>query len=264
MSNRWFTPNPYPHDSSASALLAAIFGKAPSNKVPVSDEDLEHIPFRGLLYWSRKVLTETIKKESKYSFSVWMKTVKKNKSNAIKDHKEYWDWKQKQPKEDLITPFGKRLLSWANDGFVYQSFVEATRFYAGYLIRENKKAIKDIKSGKVFLEYNWERLIQARSHLQTLESAMYRLEMTNAGFWDYDCEFAENFCWIDALWAILKHQKINPQDYHKDWEKHRSNFSCDWWLHKIDPNAVPDSLTDLEREEMSILLSEFDLTKWEK
>lgn len=264
----WYTPSPNP-SSQQENLLAAIFGKPNPNKMIIlCESDLQDTPFRGLLYWSRRVMFDPIKKESKYTFSLWAETVKgtdKADYNCLTDQKEYWAWKKAQPEEELYTPFGKKMFAWVEKPFVRQSLIEATRFYAGFLIRENKKAIEDIKSGKRFLEYNWDKLLQARSHLQDLENAMYRLELTNAGFWDYDFEFAENMCWVEALWAVLKHQKISPVTYNKTWQQYRQMRSRDWWLNDIDPTIIPDELyEDSYGHEHETLRPEFNLAKWER
>mgnify|MGYP001240813975 CR=1 FL=1 len=255
MSELWFYPPPT--HTQTETLLATIFGNSPQI-APIISSDLQNAPFRGLLFWSRSIQTSVIRKSSQYSFSFWLKTVKKAKvENIATDHQAYWEWRKTKPEEDLVTPFGKKILAWGEIPFVYNCFKQATRFYAGYLIRENRKAISAIKSGRVFLENDWGRLIEARSYLASLESAMYSLDMTNAGFWDYDCAFAENSHWIEALWVILRHQKLNPTDFHKDWQHLRSQQDhMGWWLHPIDPNCVPHALcaedTDFIIKEVSV------------
>lgn len=194
-------------------------------------EGLEDKPFGEWIFWARRIMTETIVKESKYSIAEYRKTNPQANMNPLDFYNAYQAWKEKQPDEgDLTTPFGHRMIKWFENPQVYESFRLAYSTIGWYLIDKSKQLAKQQANGSLFLEADWSAILHARQSMATIDGALYRMDMHNAGAWDLEPEMAGDFIWIDLLFAFAKSQNRDFTPYYTTFDKVRArNSDYCWW-----------------------------------
>ena len=197
-------------------------------------EGLEPKPFGEWIFWARRIMSEVIVKESKYSLSEFRKEnpheIKANK-NPLEFYNAYMAWKEKQPDEgDLTTPFGHRMNKWFEKPQVFEQFRLAYSTLGWYLINKSKQLAKQKANGTLFLEADWAEILHARQSMATIDGALYRMDMHNAGVWDLEPEMADEFVWINLLFAFAKSQNIDFAPYYTTFDKVRArNSEYRWW-----------------------------------
>lgn len=232
---------PPPHDP--NSFMDIFSGKKPDPSWLA--EGIEHLPFSEIIFWSRRILSETIRKDSQYTMSAFHAANPSitRQQDPLKLFKLFSEWKERQPPEgDLITPFGNRMFRWFEKPTVCKQFQLAYATIGWYLVNKSKEYARLMAQGTMFLDIDWENIFRLRSSMAQIDAALYRMEVHNAGVWELEPDMADHFCWIDLLFVFAYLEKKDFTPYHKAWDKVSSRHSTHWWY--ASEYDVPFHLSD--------------------
>lgn len=235
-------------NTSSAKLYASIFGQPQTDWL---EEDIEHLPFAEVIFWSRRILSEPLQKESKYSMVVFQQKhpelVDKTKS-ITEQYKVYMEWKREQPPEgDLTTPFGHRVHKWFENSSVPQQFLVAYKTYGWYLIHKSKEIARKKRDGCLYTDTDWSHVIRCRQVFGDLDHAMYRMEMHNAGAWDLDMGIAREFKWLEMFWVFAQQENIDLSTLWSPYDKiqvRNGGVRYWWWESNYSLLTMPDDLEE--------------------
>lgn len=219
-----------PPPQNTTDFMAVFSGRKPDPSWLA--EGIEHLPFAEIIFWSRRILSETLRKDSQYTISAFHAANPSitRQTDPRKLYKLFAEWKESQPPEgDLVTPFGKKMFRWFLEPTVYQQFQLAYATIGWYLVNKSKEYARLMASGAMFLDIDWETIFRLRSSMSCIDAALYRMEQHNAGVWELEPEMAEQFYWIDLLFVFAYVEKKDFTPYHKAWDKVSSRHSVHWW-----------------------------------
>ena len=151
-------------------------------------EGIEHLPFAEIIFWSRRILSETVRKDSQYTMAAFHAANPSvtRQHDPLKLFKLFSEWREKQPPEgDLVTPFGKRMFRWFEKPTVYKQFQLAYATIGWYLVNKSKEYASLMADGTMFLDIDWENIFRLRSSMACIDNALYRMEQHNAGAVSY-------------------------------------------------------------------------------
>lgn len=208
-------------------------------------EGLEDKPFGEWIFWARRIMSEITVKESKYSVVEYRKTHPQDPDvGALAFYKAYQAWRDQQPDEgDLITPFGHRMHNWFEKPQVFEQFRLSYATLGWYLVSKSKDLARQKANGSLFLETDWSEILHARQAMASIDAALYRMELHNAGVWDLEPEMADDFIWIDLLFAFAMEQNIDLTKHYTTFDKVRArNSDYCWWYNPYALDQLPDEL----------------------
>lgn len=235
-------------DTSSDRLFASIFGQPRTEWLK---EGIEHLPFAEVIYWARRIISEPLEKESKYSMLAFQKAhpelVDKDKP-ITEQYKVYMEWRSQQPAEgNLTTPFGKRVRSWFEKPTVPQQFLVAYKTYGWYLINKSKEIARKKREGSLYTDTDWSHVIRCRQVFGDLDHAMYKMEMHNAGAWDLDLGIAEEYKWVEMFWMFAQQENVDVKSLWSPYDKvqsRNSGFRFWWWEEEYSLLSMPDELEE--------------------
>lgn len=208
-------------------------------------EELEDKPFGEWIYWARRIMSETLVKESKYSVVEYRKIHPQDPNmGAIEFYKAYQEWRNQQPDEgDLTTPFGHRMNTWFENPQVFEQFRLSYATLGWYLVSKSKDLARQKANGSMFLEADWSAILHVRQGMASIDAALYRMDLHNAGAWDLETKLADEFIWIDLLFAFAKEQNIDLTKHYTTFDKviARNSGFC-WWYNPLTLDQLPDEL----------------------
>lgn len=245
--------NIYPHVPHDRNNLINFFNRP---KLDWLMEGLEDQPFGEYVFWARRIMATPIRKESQYTVVHFRKAHPQDPNmSALDFYKAYQEWRSKQPDEgDLTTPFGHRMFAWFEKPNVFEYFRLAYATIGWHLINLSKDLARQRSEGVMFLEVDWGDLLYKRQAMATIDAALYRMELHNAGVWDLEAEMANDFYWIDLLCAFAWDQKIDFTPYYSTFDKVIArNSDYRWWYSPYEMHMLPEEIQGLVQGDRLIL-----------